>query len=113
MPRGQNLLNDIELPGSSWSSFGNEQIAPVLLDEMTAVHGVAIRLAFTSRASRAGSQDPPNGEPGCHRVGRVRDMSRFCRTHNSVHVPADVIAMRRPLGWMLISPNWSSGTVNL
>jgi len=40
MPRGQNLLNDIELPGSSWSSFGNEQIAPVLLDEMTAVHGV-------------------------------------------------------------------------
>jgi len=37
---GQNLLNDIEPLGSSWSSFGNEQIAHVLLDEMTAVHGV-------------------------------------------------------------------------
>jgi len=36
----QNLLNDIEPPGSSWGSFGNEQIAHVLLDEMTAVHGV-------------------------------------------------------------------------
>ena len=52
---GQNLLNDIEPLGSSWGSFGNEQIAHVLLDEMTAVHGV-----LRNFEPRKVSKEPPS-----------------------------------------------------
>ena len=40
----RNLLNDTVQPGASRGSFGNEQIAHVLLDEMTAVHGKILRV---------------------------------------------------------------------
>jgi hypothetical protein len=57
---GQNLLNDIEPLGSSWSSFGNEQIAHILLDEMTAVH----RVLRNFEPRKVSKNAPARGLPG-------------------------------------------------
>ena len=44
-------VNDTAPAGASWGRFSNEQIVHVLLDEMTAVHGVLRNLKLEESAN--------------------------------------------------------------